>query len=165
MIHFPGRGATGSKKTKPRADAPIKPTMEPDAPPRVAKVKNPPPVTAAAAPAGDGPPAYKSNPEVDARIDAYIKDNPKHWSYVQGMSRERLERSVVLAEVRQLERQQRMREGIVKKIDRDPQLKQAYDTLVKDLPEDQREAVIAQLARTRQRVAPSPQDSTKAVRV
>ncbi len=48
--------------------------MEPDAPPRVAKVKNPVPVTAV--PASDGPPAYKSNPEVDARIDTYIKDNP-----------------------------------------------------------------------------------------
>lgn len=93
------------------------------------------------------PPAYRSNPEVDARIDAHIKANPKFWAYVQQMPRERLERSVVLNEVRELERRERMREGTLKRIAADPSLKQAYDRLVKDLPEDQREAVIARLAR------------------
>ena len=57
-------------------------------------------------PAQDAP-NYRANPEIDARIDAYIKENPKHWSYIQGMPRERLERAVVLSEVRALERQQR----------------------------------------------------------
>ena len=53
----------------------------------------------------------QDQPEVDAKIDAYIKDNPKYWAYVQAMPRERLERTVVLNEVRELDRQQRMREG------------------------------------------------------
>ena len=44
-------------------------------------------------------PTFRSNPEVDAKIDAYIKENPKYWTYVQAMPRERLERSVVLNEV------------------------------------------------------------------
>ena len=96
-------------------------------------------------------PTFRSNPEVDARIDAYIRENPKYWAYVQAMPRERLERSVVLNEVRQLERQQRMREGVLNQINRNPELKRAYDILVKDLPEDQREGVIAQLARQTRR--------------
>ena len=96
-------------------------------------------------------PTFRSNPEVDARIDAYIKENPKYWAYVQAMPRERLERSVVLNEVRQLDRQQRMREGVLNQINRNPELKRAYDILVKDLPEDQREGVIAQLARQARR--------------
>ena len=96
-------------------------------------------------------PTFRSNPEVDAKIDAYIKENPKYWSYVQTMPRERLERSVVLNEVRELDRQQRIREGILKQINRDPALKQAYDLLVKDLPEDQKETVIAQIGRTARR--------------
>jgi hypothetical protein len=101
-------------------------------------------------------PNFRSNPEVDAKIDAYIKDNPKYWSYVQAMPRERLERTVVLNEVRELDRQQRIREGVLKQIDRNPDLKRAYDLLVKDLPEDQKEGVIAQLARsTRRAVARS----------
>ena len=43
-------------------------------------------------------PTFRSNPEVDAKIDAYIKENPKYWAYVQAMPRERLERTVVLNE-------------------------------------------------------------------
>ena len=39
------------------------------------------------------------------------------------MPRDRLERTVVLNEVRQIDRQQRMREGIMKRINADPKLK------------------------------------------
>ncbi len=94
---------------------------------------------------------YRINPEVEAKIDAYIKDNPKHWAYLQGMPRDRLERTVVLNEVRQLDRQQRMRDGLMKRIGADPKLKQAYETLVKNVPEEQREEVMTQIARQTQR--------------
>ena len=87
-------------------------------------------------------PHYRINPEVEGKIDAHIKENPKYWNYVQAMPRDRLERTVVLNEVRQLERQQRMREGMMKKINANPELKQAYETLVKDVPEEQREEVM-----------------------
>jgi hypothetical protein len=97
------------------------------------------------------PPTYRVNPEVEAKIDAYIKENPKHWAYVQGMPRDRLERTVALNEVRQIERQQRMREGLMQRINANPKLKEAYETLVKDVPEDQREEVMAQMARQKQR--------------
>ena len=94
---------------------------------------------------------YRINPEVEAKINAHIKENPKHWAYLQSMPRERLERSVVLNEVRQLERQQRMREGVMKKISTSPELKQAYEILVKNVPEEQREEVMSQIARQTQR--------------
>jgi lipase chaperone LimK len=53
--------------------------------------------------------------------------------------------------VRELDRQQRIREGVLKQINRNPELKRAYDLLVKDLPEDQKEGVIAQIARSARR--------------
>jgi hypothetical protein len=96
-------------------------------------------------------PTFRSNPEVDAKIDAYIKDNPKYWAYIQAMPRDRIERTVVLNEVREIDRQQRMREGVMSQINRNPELKRAYDLLVKDLPEDQREGVITQIARQARR--------------
>ena len=96
-------------------------------------------------------PMFRNNPEVDAKIDAHIKENPKYWTYVQAMPRERLERTVVLNEVRELDRQQRIREGVLKQINRNPELKRAYDLLVKDLPEDQKEGVIAQMGRQARR--------------
>ena len=96
-------------------------------------------------------PNFRNNPEVDAKIDAYIQENPKYWAYIQAMPRDRLERTVVLNEVRELDRQHRMREGVLKQINRNPELKAAYDLLVKDLPEDQKEGVIAQIARQARR--------------
>jgi len=111
----------------------------------------PAPNGASGASAPQDPPTYRINPEVEAKIDAYIKDNPKHWAYLQGMPRDRLERTVVLNEVRQLDRQQRMREGVMTRINADPKLKQAYETLVKDVPEGQREEVMTQIARQTQR--------------
>jgi predicted TIM-barrel fold metal-dependent hydrolase len=115
-------------------------------------IKTKTPVPSAPGSAGSATPAetptFRNVPEVDAKIDAHIKEYPKYWAYVQAMPRERLERTVVLNEVRELERQQRMREGVLKQISGNPELKQAYDRLVKDLPEEQKEAVIAQIARS-----------------
>jgi hypothetical protein len=102
-------------------------------------------------PTSADPSTYRINPEVEARIDAHIKENPKHWAYLQSMPRERLERTVVLNEVRQLERQQRMREGVMNRINTNPELKQAYEILVKNVPEEQREEVMSQIARQTQR--------------
>jgi hypothetical protein len=110
-----------------------------------------PPNGANGASAPAEPITYRVNPEVEGKIDAYIKDNPKHWAYLQEMPRDRLERTVVLNEVRQLERQERMREGIMKKINTSPELKQAYEVLVKNVPEEQREEVMSQIARQTQR--------------
>lgn len=107
------------------------------------------------------PTVYRTNPEVEAKIDSYIKENPKYWNYLQAMPRDRLERTVVLNEVRQIERQQRMREGIMKRINDDPKLKQAYEVLVKDVPEEQREEVMAQMARQKQRVVSRSQSQTQ----
>lgn len=90
---------------------------------------------------------YRSNPEIDAKIDTYIRENPRYWAYIQGMTRDRLERTLVLNEVQKLERQERVREGLLNQIHKNPELKQAYDTLVKNVPEDQRENAMLQIAR------------------
>jgi hypothetical protein len=85
------------------------------------KTKTPAPPSAGGNAAPAEQPTFRSNPEVDAKIDAYIKENPKYWNYVQAMPRDRLERSVVLNEVRELDRQQRIREGVLKRINRNPE--------------------------------------------
>lgn len=100
--------------------------------------------TAAAAPSDQ--PTYRSNPEVDAKIDAHIKENPKFWAYIQAMPRERLERSLIWNEVQKIDRQQKMRDGIMKRINANPEMKQAFETLVRNVPEEQRESVMMQIA-------------------
>ena len=117
----------------------------------MSKVKTPPNAPSNGGPPVADPPNFRNNPEVDAKIDSYIKENPKYWNFIQAMPRDRLERTVVLNEVRQLDRQQRMREGTMKRINASPELKQAYETLVKNVPQDQREEVMTQIARQTQR--------------
>lgn len=92
------------------------------------------------------PTVYRTNPEVEGKIDAYIKENPKHWAYLQQMPRDRLERTVVLSEVKQLDRQQRIRDGLMKEINANPEMKQAYETLLKNVPEEMRDLVMTQMA-------------------
>ena len=112
------------------------------------------------------PGQYRDNPKVNARIDEYIKTNTKHWEYIQSMPRERLERALVLSEVNKLDRQQKMKEGILRKLEQNPELKQAYETLVKHLPEDQREKVMVSIAsRTMRSITPRQAQSAPGQKV
>lgn len=52
----------------------------------------------------------------------------------------------MLVEVQKIDRQQRIRDGIMKEISHNPELKQAYDTLLKGVPENLRDTVMAQVA-------------------
>ena len=90
-------------------------------------------------------PAFRNNAEVDAKIDTHIKENPEHWNWVKSLPRERLERMLILNEVRQLDRQHILKQTILDRVDADPSRKQAYDILMKDVPEDQRADLITQL--------------------
>ena len=112
------------------------------------------------------PGQFRDNPKVNARIDEYIKNNPKHWDYIQAMPRERLERALVLSEVNKLDRQQKMKDGILRKLEQNPELKQAYETLVKHLPEDQREKMMVSIAsRTMRSITPRQTQSVAGVSV
>jgi hypothetical protein len=71
------------------------------------------------------------------RIDSYIQANPKEWSYIQGLPRERLERMLVLQNVNKIERRARIRASVVKQLEANPELKEAYRKLVKNLPVEQ----------------------------
>ena len=112
------------------------------------------------------PGQYRDNPKVNARIDDYIKNNAKHWEYIQSMPRERLERALVLSEVNKLDRQEKINAAIMRKLDQNPELKQAYETLVKHLPEDQREKTMVSIAsRTMRSITPRQTQSVAGARV
>jgi hypothetical protein len=112
------------------------------------------------------PGQYRDNPKVNARIDEYVKNNPKHWDYIKAMPRERLERALVLTEVNKLDRQEKINAAIMRKLDQNPELKQAYETLVKHLPEDQREKTMVSIAsRTMRSITPRQTQSVAGARV
>ena len=102
-------------------------------------------------PQEDNAPQFRENPEINAKIDAYIKANPKRWDYIQSLSQERMARTIVLQDVQKQKRTERIRAGVLRKLDENPELKNAYQTLVKNLPEDQQEKMMANLAIRTQR--------------
>src|SRR5262245_61239169 len=91
-------------------------------------------------------PQFRENAQINAKIDDYIRNNPKRWEYIQGMSKDRMARTIVLKEVQDLDRQQRIHQGVNRKLDKHPELKDDIDNVLKHYPEDQREKVRISLA-------------------
>ena len=110
----------------------------------------------------NGAPQFRENPEINGKIDDYIKTNPKRWEYIQAMSPERMARTIVLQDVQKQERTERIRENVLKKLDENPELKKAYQTLVKNLPEDQQEKMMANIAMRTQRTVTRGQEQATA---
>ncbi len=109
--------------------------------------------------AGDAP-KLRDNVEINAKIDAYIQANPKEWTYIQGLPRERLERMLVLQNVNKLERRERVRTSVMKQLEANPELKEAYQKLVKNLPAEQQERAMMSIAsRTLRAITPRQQQS------
>jgi hypothetical protein len=106
----------------------------------------------------DNSPKYRDNAEINAKIDAYIQANPKEWNYIQGLPRERLQRMLVLQHVNKIDRRDRIRASVLKQLEQNPELKEAYRKLVKNLPADQQEKAITSIAaRTLRTVMPRKQ--------
>ena len=120
------------------------------------KTKTPPTGTPAA-PANGANDAYqyRINPDVDAEIDAHIKAHPDRFAFIQAMPRERLERTVILRELNKLRRRQQYDNDLMRRINDNPEMRQAYDTLVKNVPDDQRETVMRQVRQTRRTLSRS----------
>ncbi|HWC58711.1 MAG TPA: hypothetical protein VHC44_03385 [Verrucomicrobiae bacterium] len=90
--------------------------------------------------------AFKENSQVNARIDEYIKNNPKHWEYIQSMPPERMARALVLHEVQKLDRREKMQAGVLAKLNENPEMKEHIEGLVKNLPESQRQSAMVSIA-------------------
>jgi ATPase subunit of ABC transporter with duplicated ATPase domains len=102
---------------------------------------------AATVPASNAPVQYRENPRTNEKIDAWIKSNPDQFKFFDEMPHDRAVRKLVLNEVQKYERLQKMNAGIMQKLDGDPEARQAYDTLLKRVPEADRERATASIAR------------------
>lgn len=96
--------------------------------------------------AGQSAPKFKENTEVNTRIDEYIRSNPKRWEYIQSLPPERMARALVLNEIQKEDRREKMRQGVLTKLDQNPEMKEHIANLVKNLPEDQREGATVSIA-------------------
>ena len=103
--------------------------------------------TAATTPASNAPVEYRENPRTNEKIDAWIKNNPDRFKFFDEMPHERAVRKLVLNEVEKYERMQKMNSGIMQKLNDDPEAKQAYEILLKRVPEADRERATASIAK------------------
>lgn len=102
---------------------------------------------------------HRDNPRVNAKIDDWIKNNPKHWAYIQALPPDRMARALALSEVQKTERMQKLDAGILRKLDENPEVKKAYEVILKDVPEDQRQERMVRLHRAALRTsAPQTQN-------
>ena len=93
------------------------------------------------------PVQYRENPRTNEKIDAWIKNNPDRFKFYDEMPHERAVRKLVLNEVEKYERMQKMNSGIMQKLNDDPEAKQAYEILLKRVPEADRERATASIAK------------------
>jgi hypothetical protein len=77
---------------------------------------------------------------------------------------ERLERMLVLQNVNKIERRARIRASVAKQLEANPELKEAYRKLVKNLPAEQQEkAMMSIAARTLRTITPRQQSASAKV--
>lgn len=93
-------------------------------------------------------PEYRENERINAQIDEYIKENPQHWERIKAMPRERLERTVVWQQLRYNNRKQKLDNGLLRRVEDNPDLKRDYENLLKHVPEGERERARVSIART-----------------
>lgn len=110
-------------------------------------------------------PQFKENPQVNAKIDDYIKNNPKFWDYVQSMSPERMGRALVLGQIQKQDRTEKMRAGILRKLEDNPEMKHSIQAMVKNMPEAQREKAMVSIARQTMRATAQKQAPAAGVKV
>ncbi len=110
------------------------------------------------------PPQYRENPKTNEKIDAWIQANPQRWEYFKALPPERAARKLVLNEVQNYERVQKMNNGIMNKLKENPEALKAYETLVQHLPEDQRERAMVSIARQAFRVTAPRKEQSQAPR-
>ena len=88
----------------------------------------------------------KINPEIDKKIDEFIKNNPKQFEYYNSLPKQRLIRVAILKDIQARDRTERTRSAILRKLDADPEMKQSVETLVCNLPEETKRKAMANIA-------------------
>jgi hypothetical protein len=85
-------------------------------------------------------------PEIDAKIDKFIAENPEVYAKLQEYTKEEMIRKRILDMVTANERRQGYSTEMREFVEQNPSLKQEVDRRLKRIPEDQRERAYARIA-------------------
>ncbi|MGH7951980.1 MAG: hypothetical protein ACREFE_08680 [Limisphaerales bacterium] len=90
---------------------------------------------------------FRENPRINAQIDNYKKQFPDKWAFIKSMSRERLERALVLAKMRSHDLREKLDRGVLRKVENNEEFKRACEAVIQLFPENEREQAKINLAK------------------
>lgn len=88
------------------------------------------------------------NPEIDAKIDRFIKENPDLHAYYNGLSKEQLIRKLILGKMQRSENTQRRNQEIVAWVEEHPEIKAKVEDRIKNVPAENRQRAFINAAKT-----------------
>ena len=93
-------------------------------------------------------PTLRRNPEIDAKLDRFIQENPKLHEYYDALSKEELIRKLMLGKMQRSEYTNGRNQEIVAWVEENPEIKAKIEARIRNVPEQNRERAFINAART-----------------
>ena len=93
-------------------------------------------------------PTLRRNPEIDAKLDKFIQENPKLLEYYQGLSKDELIRKQMLGKMQRSEYTNGRNEEIKAWVEEHPEIKSKIEERIRNVPEANRERAFINAAKT-----------------
>ena len=93
-------------------------------------------------------PTLRRNPEIDAKLDKFIGENPKLVEYYNGLSKDDLIRKLMLGKMQKAEFSNGRNEEIKAWVEEHPEIKAKIEERLRNVPEANRERAFINAAKT-----------------
>ena len=92
--------------------------------------------------------ALRRNPEIDAKLDRFIGENPKLLEYYQGLSKDELIRKLMLGKMQRSEFAENRNQELKAWVEEHPEIKNKIEERIRNVPEQQRERAFINAAKS-----------------
>src|SRR3954471_17739375 len=93
-------------------------------------------------------PTLRRNPEIDAKLDRFIGENPELREYYERLSKEELIRKLMLGKMQRSEYANGRNAEIKSWVEEHPEIKDRIEARIKNVPEQNRERAFINAAKT-----------------
>ena len=93
-------------------------------------------------------PTLRRNPEIDAKLDRFIQENPKLLEYYSALSKDDLIRKQMLGKMQRSEYTNGRNEEIKAWVEEHPEIKSKIEERIRNVPEANRERAFINAAKT-----------------
>ena len=93
-------------------------------------------------------PTLRRNPEIDAKLDKFIGENPKLLEYYNGLSKDELVRKLMLGKLQRSEYTTGRNEEIKAWVEEHPEVKTRIEERIRNVPAANRERAFINAAKT-----------------